>query len=230
MRLKIQLILIVLVSTMIYWYLSNSVFAAGPVIEIIIEEKISVGEPKSPTINDAINEAIAVKDEVDSGYDAINEAIAVKDKVDSDGGAINEAIAVNDEIISEIQKNIVPTPATANRVRTTIKAKSTSIPANKTAVIEKTDIKAAENRSEVKPTPTPKAKKSRWNIFNRGTGRAVGMDSASDQSDSVSGSCNGTGNNGFSLLSMLVFPIALTTRRFLIKNKKRLIGFKRRDN
>jgi len=213
MRLKIQLILIVLVSTMIYWYLSNSVFAAGPVIEIIIEEKISVGEPKSPTINDAINEAIAVKDKVDSG-----------------GGAINEAIAVNDEIISEIQKNIVPTPATANRVRTTIKAKSTSIPANKTAVIEKTDIKAAENRSEVKPTPTPKAKKSRWNIFNRGTGRAVGMDSASDQSDSVSGSCNGTGNNGFSLLSMLVFPIALTTRRFLIKNKKKLIGFKRRDN
>ena len=75
---RISFLLLILMT--VFYSNTLSVDAAGPVIEIVIDETISVGTDKSNKSNQ-IDENIKVKDEISNQSNQIDENIQIKDEI-----------------------------------------------------------------------------------------------------------------------------------------------------
>ena len=193
---RISFLLLILMT--IFYSNTLSVDAAGPVIEIVIDETISVGTDKSNKSNQ-IDENIQIKDEISNQSNQIDENIQIKDEITT----------------NTIEPVIKETPLPKTRA-----VKPTPTPSRKVAVEQRSNIdRSSDTKTEVRPTPTPE-KRSRWSsFFSRSSGRAVGMDSTPEEAPSTSGSCNSPGNDGLALLSMILLPIIFRSKS-IFKPKK----------
>ena len=193
---RISFLLLILMT--IFYSNTLSVDAAGPVIEIVIDETISVGTDKSNKSNQ-IDENIKVKDEISNQSNQIDENIQIKDEITT----------------NTIEPVIKETPLPKTRA-----VKPTPTPSRKVAVEQRSNIdRSSDTKTEVRPTPTPE-KRSRWSsFFSRSSGRAIGMDATPEEAPSTSGSCNSPGNNGLALLSMILLPIIFRSKS-IFKPKK----------
>ena len=192
---RISFLLLILMT--IFYSNTLSVDAAGPVIEIVIDETISVGTDKSNKSNQ-IDENIQIKDEISNQSNQIDENIQIKDEI------------TTNTIEPEVKE--IPLPKTRA-------VKPTPTPSRRVAVEQKSNIdRSSDTKSEIRPTPTPE-RRSRWSsFFSRSSGRAVGMDATPEEAPSTSGSCNSTGNDGLALLSMILLPIIFRSKS-LFKSK-----------
>jgi len=192
---RISFLLLILMT--VFYSNTLSVDAAGPVIEIVIDETISVGTDKSNKSNQ-IDENIQIKDEISNQSNQIDENIQIKDEITT----------------NTIEPVIKETPLPKTRA-----VKPTPTPSRRVAVEQKTNIdRSSDTKSEIRPTPTPE-RRSRWSsFFSRSSGRAVGMDATPEEAPSTSGSCNSTGNDGLALLSMILLPIIFRSKS-LFKSK-----------
>ena len=192
---RISFLLLILMT--VFYSNTLSVDAAGPVIEIVIDETISVGTDKSNKSNQ-IDENIKVKDEISNQSNQIDENIQIKDEITT----------------NTIEPVIKETPLPKTRA-----VKPTPTPSRRVAVEQKSNIdRSSDTKSEIRPTPTPE-RRSRWSsFFSRSSGRAVGMDSTPEEAPSTSGSCNSPGNDGLALLSMILLPIIFRSKS-LFKSK-----------
>ena len=192
---RISFLLLILMT--IFYSNTLSVDAAGPVIEIVIDETISVGTDKSNKSNQ-IDENIQIKDEISNQSNQIDENIQIKDEITT----------------NTIEPVIKETPLPKTRA-----VKPTPTPSRRVAVEQKSNIdRSSDTKSEIRPTPTPE-RRSRWSsFFSRSSGRAVGMDSTPEEAPSTSGSCNSPGNDGLALLSMILLPIIFRSKS-LFKSK-----------
>ena len=193
---RISFLLLILMT--VFYSNTLSVDAAGPVIEIVIDETISVGTDKSNKSNQ-IDENIKVKDEISNQSNQIDENIKIKDEITT----------------NTIEPVIKETPLPKTRA-----VKPTPTPSRRVAVEQKSNIdRSSDTKSEIRPTPTPE-RRSRWSsFFSRSSGRAVGMDSTPEEAPSTSGSCNSPGNDGLALLSMILLPIIFRSKS-IFKPKK----------
>ena len=193
---RISFLLLILMT--VFYSNTLSVDAAGPVIEIVIDETISVGTDKSNKSNQ-IDENIQIKDEISNQSNQIDENIQIKDEITT----------------NTIEPVIKETPLPKTRA-----VKPTPTPSRRVAVEQKTNIdRSSDTKSEIRPTPTPE-RRSRWSsFFSRSSGRAVGMDSTPEEAPSTSGSCNSPGNDGLALLSMILLPIIFRSKS-IFKPKK----------
>ena len=192
---RISFLLLILMT--VFYSNTLSVDAAGPVIEIVIDETISVGTDKSNKSNQ-IDENIQIKDEISNQSNQIDENIQIKDEITT----------------NTIEPVIKETPLPKTRA-----VKPTPTPSRRVAVEQKSNIdRSSDTKSEIRPTPTPE-RRSRWSsFFSRSSGRAVGMDSTPEEAPSTSGSCNSPGNDGLALLSMILLPIIFRSKS-LFKSK-----------
>ncbi len=192
---RISFLLLILMT--IFYSNTLSVDAAGPVIEIVIDETISVGTDKSNKSNQ-IDENIKVKDEISNQSNQIDENIQIKDEITT----------------NTIEPVIKETPLPKTRA-----VKPTPTPSKRVAVEQKSNIdRSSDTKSEIRPTPTPE-RRSRWSsFFSRSSGRAVGMDSTPEEAPSTSGSCNSPGNDGLALFSMILLPLIFRSKS-LFKSK-----------
>ncbi|KAA1294593.1 MAG: hypothetical protein EGP10_03870 [SAR202 cluster bacterium] len=193
---RISFLLLILMT--VFYSNTLSVDAAGPVIEIVIDETISVGTDKSNKSNQ-IDENIQIKDEISNQSNQIDENIQIKDEITT----------------NTIEPVIKETPLPKTRA-----VKPTPTPSRRVAVEQKSNIdRSSDTKSEIRPTPTPE-RRSRWSsFFSRSSGRAVGMDSTPEEAPSTSGSCNSPGNDGLALLSMILLPIIFRSKS-IFKPKK----------
>jgi len=193
---RISFLLLILMT--VFYSNTLSVDAAGPVIEIVIDETISVGTDKSNKSNQ-IDENIKVKDEISNQSNQIDENIQIKDEITT----------------NTIEPVIKETPLPKTRAE-----KPTPTPSRKVAVEQRSNIdRSSDTKTEVRPTPTPE-RRSRWSsFFSRSSGRAIGMDSTPEEAPSTSGSCNSPGNDGLALLSMILLPIIFRSKS-IFKPKK----------
>ena len=192
---RISFLLLILMT--VFYSNTLSVDAAGPVIEIVIDETISVGTDKSNKSNQ-IDENIQIKDEISNQSNQIDENIQIKDEITT----------------NTIEPVIKETPLPKTRA-----VKPTPTPSRRVAVEQKSNIdRSSDTKSEIRPTPTPE-RRSRWSsFFSRSSGRAIGMDASPEEAPSTSGSCNSPGNNGLALLSMILLPIIFRSKS-LFKSK-----------
>ena len=193
---RISFLLLILMT--VFYSNTLSVDAAGPVIEIVIDETISVGTDKSNKSNQ------------------IDENIQIKDEISNESNQIDENIQIKDEITTNtIEPVIKETPLPKTRA-----VKPTPTPSRRVAVEQKSNIdRSSDTKTEVRPTPTPE-KRSRWSsFFSRSSGRAIGMDASPEEAPSTSGSCNSPGNDGLALLSMILLPIIFRSKS-IFKPKK----------
>ena len=194
-----KFLFLVLILMTVFYSNTLSAHARGPeVIEIVIDETISVGTDKSNESNQ------------------IDENIQIKDEISNESNQIDENIQIKDEITTNtIEPDIKETPLPKTRA-----VKPTPTPSRKVAVEQRSNIdRSSDTKTEVRPTPTPE-KRSRWSsFFSRSSGRAIGMDATPEEAPSTSGSCNSPGNDGLALLSMILLPIIFRSKS-IFKPKK----------
>ena len=84
---------------------AGSVFATTPTpnvtptpIQIVIEEKIQVGEGNPATSGEVVDEQVSVVDEVRTSGEVVDEQVSVVDEVRTSGEVIDESVTVVDEV------------------------------------------------------------------------------------------------------------------------------------
>ena len=190
MRLSVFVFFVLVVITM-----PSPVFADGPILEIVIEENITVGDNSNHS-GESINEPVSVADSAVGGSNTITEAITTNDSVSDSSASVIESITVGDSTQSSAES--IHEPVSVGGTETY----DVSDPPTLTATTIPNDRKEAEMSDREKA----KAKEeSAQPEKERRTGNSSGESS---------GSCtSGSSHEGLALLGMLLVPVVLKNRK-----------------
>lgn len=173
----------------------SPIFAAGPILEIVIEENITVGD-SSKHSGESINEPVSVADSTVDGSSTITEAITTNTSVSDSNASVIESITVGDSTQSSAES--IHEPVAVGGTETYDVSDPPTLTATTIPDDEKESGMSDREKAKAKEESTQPEKEVR-------TGDSSGVSS---------GSCaSGSSHEGLALLGMLLVPIVLKNRK-----------------